>query len=107
MTSAPLNFYVRVDLALKDHALGAAMDRATKKLVSSREAGMAAFPEADAVRDHARRIRAHTVGQLGQYLRQFEQPFTPAAATSTGPRPPNRRWPSSLISPGSTTCGPP
>jgi L-lactate dehydrogenase complex protein LldF len=72
MTSAPLNFYVRVDLALKDHALGAAMDRATKKLVSSREAGMAAFPEADAVRDHARRIRAHTVGQLGQYLRQFE-----------------------------------
>ena len=33
---------------------------------------MAAFPEADAVRDHARRIRAHTIGKLGHYLRQFE-----------------------------------
>ena len=72
MTSSPLNFYSRVDRALKDHALGAAMDRATKKLVSSREAGIAAFPEADAVRDHARRIRAHTIGKLGHYLRQFE-----------------------------------
>ena len=59
MTSSPLNFYSRVDRALKDHALGAAMDRATKKLVSSREAGIAAFPEADAVRDHARRSHVH------------------------------------------------
>jgi L-lactate dehydrogenase complex protein LldF len=72
MTSSPLNFYTRVDRALKDPALGAAMERATKKLVSSRDAGMAAFPEADAVRDHARRIRAHTIGKLGHYLRQFE-----------------------------------
>jgi len=72
MTSSPLNFYARVDRALNDHALGAAMERATKKLVSSREAGIAAFPEADAVRDHARRIRAHTIGKLGHYLRQFE-----------------------------------
>jgi L-lactate dehydrogenase complex protein LldF len=69
---ASATFYTRVDDALKNKALGAAMDSATKRLVAGRQAGMAAFPEAETVRDHARAIRAHTIGQLGGYLRQFE-----------------------------------
>jgi L-lactate dehydrogenase complex protein LldF len=66
-------FYTRVDHALHDPALRAAMKRATTRLVSGRAAGMAQFENAEAVRDHARAIRAHTIGQLDRYLEQFER----------------------------------
>ena len=79
MSTEPANFHTRVDRALKDRLLGAAMARATTKLVAARQVGMAAFPDADAVRDHARAIRAHTIARLGDYLRQFE-----AAVTARG-----------------------
>ena len=72
MNVSSANFYTRVDRALADKALGAAMARATSKLVASREEGMAALPNADAIRDHARQIRAHTIARLDHYLRQFE-----------------------------------
>jgi L-lactate dehydrogenase complex protein LldF len=79
MKSAPLSFHTRVDLALKDRALGAAMSRATTTLMAGRRRGFDGFTHADEVRDHARAIRAHTVARLGDYLRQFE-----AAVTARG-----------------------
>lgn len=65
-------FHRRVELALEDRALHAAMANATSRLVSARRAGMAAFEHAEATRDHARAIRAHTISRLDDYLRQFE-----------------------------------
>jgi L-lactate dehydrogenase complex protein LldF len=75
----PLTFHARVDLALKDRALGAAMSRATTTLMAGRRRGFDGFAHAEEVRDHARAIRAHTVARLGDYLRQFE-----AAVTARG-----------------------
>jgi L-lactate dehydrogenase complex protein LldF len=72
MATVPANFYQRVDRALKDPAMRAAMKRATTRLVSGREAGFGGFPQADQVRDHARAIRAHTIARLDHYLAQFD-----------------------------------
>jgi L-lactate dehydrogenase complex protein LldF len=41
-------------------------------MATSRRAAVDAFPEMDAVRDHARAIRAHTIARLDHYLREFE-----------------------------------
>lgn len=73
MTTAPANFYKRVDRALKDPAMRAAMMRATTRLVSSRAVGIGGLPHADQIRDHARAIRAHTITRLDYYLAQFEE----------------------------------
>lgn len=73
MTTAPANFYKRVDRALKDPAMRAAMMRATTRLVSSRAVGIGGLPQADQIRDHARAIRAHTITRLDYYLAQFEE----------------------------------
>lgn len=73
MTTAPANFYRRVDRALNDPAMRAAMKRATTRLVSSREVGINALPNADSVRDHARAIRAHTIARLDYYLGRFDE----------------------------------
>ncbi len=73
MTTAPANFYKRVDRALKDPAMRAAMKRATARLVSSRDVGIGGFPQADQIRDHARAIRAHTITRLDYYLARFEE----------------------------------
>src|SRR3954465_6129597 len=55
MTS-PATFYDRVDKALKDRALGAAMARATTTLMAGRRRGFDGFANAEEVRDHARAI---------------------------------------------------
>ena len=73
MTTAPANFYKRVDRALNDPAMRAAMMRATTRLVSSRAVGIGGLPQADQIRDHARAIRAHTITRLDYYLAQFEE----------------------------------
>ena len=73
MTTAPANFYKRVDRALKDPAMRAAMKRATTRLVSSRDVGIGGLPQADQTRDHARAIRAHTITRLDYYLARFEE----------------------------------
>jgi L-lactate dehydrogenase complex protein LldF len=73
MKATPANFYTRVDRALKDPAMRAAMKRATSRLVSGREVGIGALAHADRVRDHARAIRAHTIARLDYYLAQFDE----------------------------------
>lgn len=70
--TAPLSFYARVDEALRDTALRAAVHTATGRLLAGRAAALSAFPEADAVHDRARAIRAHTIARLDHYLEQFE-----------------------------------
>jgi L-lactate dehydrogenase complex protein LldF len=73
MTTAPANFYARVDQALRNPAMRAAMKHATSRLVSSRELSISALPNADALRDHARAIRAHTIARLDYYLARFDE----------------------------------
>jgi L-lactate dehydrogenase complex protein LldF len=71
MSVAPATFYKRVEKALGDQRLQGAMDRAMERLVSVRVTSMNAFADADAVRDQARAIRAHTLSKLDHYLDEF------------------------------------
>ena len=68
----PATFYERAGLALNNPPLQAAVRNATDRMASGRRTAVAAFPEMDAVRDHARAIRAHTIARLDHYLREFE-----------------------------------
>ena len=68
----PATFYERVDKAIGNPALQAAVRNATFRMSSGRDAAIAAFPEMDIMRDHARAIRAHTIARLDHYLREFE-----------------------------------
>ena len=47
------------------------MQRATGRLLASRELGFGAFAGADAVRDRARAVRADVIAHLDRYLAQF------------------------------------
>jgi L-lactate dehydrogenase complex protein LldF len=49
---------------------------ATDRFFSGRLKALEALPHADAMRDLARAIRAHTIARLDEYLLQFEQAFT-------------------------------
>ena len=71
MTTANITFYERIEDALQNPQLKTALDIATTRFVDGRNKMMTAFPEAEALRDHARRIRAHTLAQLDHYLAQF------------------------------------
>lgn len=67
----PATFYTRIDQALGNPRLQAAVRNATQRMASGRTTAVAAFPEMDAMRDHARAIRAHTIARLDHYLRLF------------------------------------
>lgn len=71
MTTAPATFYGRSDKALADERLRGALRRVTGLVQDSRTAGLARLPESDAWRDHARKIRAHTLARLDHYLDEF------------------------------------
>jgi L-lactate dehydrogenase complex protein LldF len=58
---------------LNDPILHGALTRATKRYVTNRTNAMALLPDADAVRDYARQVRAHTLSHLGRYLAQFAE----------------------------------
>jgi L-lactate dehydrogenase complex protein LldF len=66
-------FQRRAAQALADSMLRAALDRAVEHFTTGWVKGMASLPEADVLRDHARRIRAHTVSRLDSYLIQFAE----------------------------------
>ena len=72
MSTSPATFYERVDKAVSSPSLQAAVRNATFRMSSGRDVAVAAFPEMDVVRDHARAIRAHTIARLDYYLREFE-----------------------------------
>jgi L-lactate dehydrogenase complex protein LldF len=71
MTTSDATFYERTQEALKNAQLHTALDSATTRFVEGRAKALATLPEAEALRDHARRIRAHTIAHLDQYLAQF------------------------------------
>ena len=64
-------FQDRIAQALADEHLRVALDRATRQFAVRREAVFATLPDAEAVRDRARAIRAHTIAHLDRYLEQF------------------------------------
>ena len=73
MTGANVTFYDRVEDALQDNQLQASLAFATGRFVDGRVRLMSALPEADGLRDHARRIRAHTLANLDRYLAKFAE----------------------------------
>ena len=66
-----VTFHDRVAQALRDPVLHTALDRATGRFQNLRVTALASLPDADAVRDRARLIRAHTLSRLDAYLEQF------------------------------------
>lgn len=68
-----VTFHERVDDALRDQILHTALDRATGRFQTLRLSALASLSDADAVRDRARMIRAHTLSRLDAYLEQFAE----------------------------------
>lgn len=64
-------FRQRIRQGLADARLQEALGRAIPTFVAARDAAFAALPDAEAVRERARAIRAHTMAHLDRYLEQF------------------------------------
>jgi L-lactate dehydrogenase complex protein LldF len=58
--------------ALADPPLQAALMRLTDTLMAANRRGYAALVDSDKLRDHAKRIKEHTLAHLDQYLEQLE-----------------------------------
>jgi L-lactate dehydrogenase complex protein LldF len=58
--------------ALKDPPLQAALIRLTSTLMAGNRRGYAALADSSQLRDHAKRIKEHTLAHLDQYLEQLE-----------------------------------
>lgn len=66
-----VQFHDRVAAALRDPVLHTALERATGRFQTLRVNALASLPDAEAVRDRARQIRAHTLSHLDRYLEEF------------------------------------
>ncbi len=69
--TSPATFHARSARSLAEPRLRAALASTTGRLLHSRREALAGLDHADALRDHSRRIRAHTIGNLDRYLAQF------------------------------------
>ena len=58
--------------ALVDQPLQAALTRLTDTLMAANRRGYAALEDSDELRDHAKRIKEHTLAHLDRYLEQLE-----------------------------------
>src|SRR5437773_9164341 len=58
--------------ALADPPLQAALARLTTYLLAGNRRGYAALADSDKLRDHAKRIKEHTLAHLDRYLEQLE-----------------------------------
>src|SRR5437588_7043415 len=58
--------------ALLDVPLQAALVRLTGTLMTANRRGYAALADSDALRDHAKRLKEHTLADLDRYLEQLE-----------------------------------
>src|SRR5436853_1823162 len=58
--------------ALRDAPLQAALIRLTDTLMTANRRGFAALADSSALRDHAKRIKEHTLAHLDRYLEQLE-----------------------------------
>jgi L-lactate dehydrogenase complex protein LldF len=59
--------------ALTDEPLQAALVRLTGTLMAGNRRGYAALADSDQLRDHAKRVKEHTLARLDQYLEQLEE----------------------------------
>src|SRR5882762_7899721 len=66
------DFLGAAEQALADPPLQAALVRLTSTLMAGNRRGYAALPGSDALRDHAKRIKEHTLAHLDRYLEQLE-----------------------------------
>src|SRR6266550_576018 len=66
------DFLGAADQALADPPLQAALIRLTSTLMAGNRRGYAALLDSDQLRDHAKRIKEHTLAHLHQYLEQLE-----------------------------------
>src|SRR5512143_1651776 len=73
MTSTAPSFQQRIRLALGDEILHGALTRACVRYVTNRTKAIGGLPNADALRDYARQVRAHTLARLDYYLAQFAE----------------------------------
>lgn len=83
MTAAPLTFHRRARNALDNANLQEALDVSTGRMTAARRQAFAELAGGDAIRDHARQIRAHTIAHLATYLDQFVERAQAAGATVT------------------------
>lgn len=65
-------FNNRVQEALSNPERLAAINRAAVRFYNGRTAVMGSLPDAEATRDYARTVRAHTIANLDRYLEEFE-----------------------------------
>ena len=66
-------FNQRAHIALQDENLQLALDRAMNHFVHGRVRAFAALPHGEALRDHARVIRANAIARLDEHLETFER----------------------------------
>src|SRR5436305_8597528 len=66
------DFLGAVNQALADPPLQAALLRLTGTLMAGNRRGYAALANSDQLRDHAKRIKQHTLAHLDRYLEQLE-----------------------------------
>jgi len=66
------DFLGAVGQALADPPLQAALLRLTDTLMAGNRRGYASLPDSDKLRDHAKRIKEHTLAHLDKYLEQLE-----------------------------------
>lgn len=77
------SFVTRAAAAVADDRLRAATALVTGRFRDARDRAFAALPEGDALRDHARGIRLHTLAHLDVYLARFIERASEAGATVT------------------------
>src|SRR5207302_4052939 len=66
------DFVGAVSQALHNEPLQAALLRLTDTLMAGNRRGFAALADSSQLRDHAKRIKEHTLAHLDQYLEQLE-----------------------------------
>ena len=66
------DFVAAARQALADPPLQAALVRLTGTLLAGNRRGYAALADSDALRDHAKRVKEHTLAHLDRYLEQLE-----------------------------------
>jgi L-lactate dehydrogenase complex protein LldF len=66
------DFAGAVGQALTDVPLQAALERLTSTLMAANRRGYAALADSDQLRDHAKRIKEHTLAHMDEYLEQLE-----------------------------------
>lgn len=73
MTASVHQFRQSAFIAIEDVRLQTALEGATGRFRAAREAALAELPDADALRDHFKDIRANTIANLAEHLETFER----------------------------------